>query len=397
MAKILPGSPKGRSVILHPGKDRAIKNRHHWIFSGAVKSLPDFDDGSLLTVRSAEGELLGTAYFNRRSSIIGRMVSFDETAPLEAIERNIDRALALRRTFSSVETNALRLVNGEGDSLPGLIVDRYNDVLVLQVSTLGMERLKPFVVETLAKKLSPRSIYEKSNLASRREEGLDDAEGVLAGEAAERVEILESGLRFIVDLVHAQKTGFYLDQKENRRFVESLARGRRVLNCFSYTGAFSVFALRGGALSAKNVDASQPAMEIAKDNFLLNGYETGDDDFHTADVFDFLRRNKIPQDFVILDPPAFAKKRGEVVQACRGYKDIHRIVFQKLPRGSLVLTFSCSYFVGEDLFRKVVFQAACEASRDVRLLARHRQTYDHPINIYQPESDYLKGFLLYVD
>jgi 23S rRNA (cytosine1962-C5)-methyltransferase len=397
MAKTSAESGAGESVILNKGKDKAIRNHHHWIFSGAVKSLPDFDDGSLLPVRSLEGELLGTAYFNKRSSIIGRMVSFDEMPPLQAIEHNIDRALALRRSFFGSDTNSFRLINGEGDSVPGLVVDRYNDVLVLQVSTLGMERLKPMVVDGLLKRLSPRSIYEKSNLPSRREEGLHDWQGFLAGEPLERVEILENGLRFIVDIIHSQKTGFYLDQRENRRLVGSLAKGRRVLNCFAYTGAFSVFALHGGAISADSVETSETALELAKENCRLNGFQGEANRFYPADVFDFLRQHDLPYDLVVLDPPAFAKKQGEVVRACRGYKDIHRLVFQKIPPASLVLTFSCSFFVGEDLFRQVVFQAAREALRNVRILQSHHQAYDHPVNVYHPESDYLKGYLLYVD
>jgi 23S rRNA (cytosine1962-C5)-methyltransferase len=397
MAKTGVGSGAVESVILHKGKDKAIRNHHHWIFSGAVKSLPDFDNGSLLSVRSSDGEFLGTAYFNKRCSIIGRMVSFDETPPLMAIEQNIDRALALRRSFFRADTNSFRLINGEGDSVPGLIVDRYNDVLVLQVSTLGMERLKPVVVKGLLKRLSPRLVYEKSNLPSRREEGLHDWEGLLAGEPVERVEILENGLRFIVDLIHSQKTGFYLDQRENRRLVGSLAKDRRVLNCFAYTGAFSVFALHGGAVCADSVETSETALELAKENCRLNGFQGEGNHFYAMDVFDFLRQHDLPYDLVILDPPAFAKKQGEVVRACRGYKDIHRIVFQKIPPGSLVLTFSCSFFVGEALFRQVIFQAAREARRNVRILQGHRQAYDHPVNVYHPESDYLKGYLLYVD
>jgi len=390
-------SGPSQSVILEKGKDKAVKNRHPWIFSGAVKYLPEFEDGSLLPVRSAEGELLGTAYFNKRCSIIGRMVSFDETPPLVSVDQNIDRAIARRRPFFGAETNAYRLVNGEGDSIPGLVVDQYNEVLVLQVSTLGMERLKTFVVDGLMRRLAPRSIYEKSNLPSRREEGLGDCQGLLSGETVESVEILENGLRFIVDLVRSQKTGFYLDQRENRRLAESWARGRTVLNCFSYTGAFSVFALRGGALSVDSVDTSGHALEQARENCRLNGFERDGNHFFATDVFDFLRQNDLRYDFVILDPPAFAKKKNEVVRACRGYKDIHRIVFQKVPAGSLVMTFSCSFFVDEGLFQQVLFQAAREASRDVRILQKHHQAYDHPINIFHPESDYLKGFLLYVE
>ena len=231
------------AVVLHKGKDKAIKNRHHWIFSGAVKTLPAFENGNILAVRSADGEFLGCAYFNRESSIIGRMISFDDRPPLETLKTNVEQALILRKSFFDDDTNAYRLINGEGDRIPGLIVDRYKDVLVVQVSTLGMEKLKPFLVDLLVQRLSPRSVYEKSNLPSRREEGLPMFEGLLYGEPVRTIEVLENGRRFLIDILESQKTGFYLDQREMRKLVQTLSGGRRVLNAFSYTGSFSVFAL----------------------------------------------------------------------------------------------------------------------------------------------------------
>jgi 23S rRNA (cytosine1962-C5)-methyltransferase len=385
------------AVILHRGKDKAIKNRHHWIFSGAVKTLPAFENGSILAVRSADGEFLGWAYFNKESSIIGRMISFDDRPPLETLKTNVEQALVLRESFFGDETNAYRLINGEGDRIPGLIVDRYKDVLVVQVSTLGMEKLKPFLIDLLVQRLSPRSVYEKSNLPSRREEGLPMFEGLLCGESVRTTEVLENGLRFLIDIIESQKTGFYLDQREMRKLVRTLSGRRRVLNAFSYTGSFSVFALAGGAVSVDSVDTSERAIELARENCRINGFAGSNIRFHVADVFDFIRDHSLEHDLVILDPPAFAKKKSDVVRACRGYKDIHRLVFQKVPPQSLILTFSCSFFVDETLFRQVVFQAAREASRHVLLLQRHHQAYDHPVNIYHPESDYLKGLLLYVE
>ncbi len=385
------------AVILKRNKDKAIRNRHHWIFSGAVKSLPTFEDGGILPVRSDNGDLLGYAYFNRESSIIGRMLSFDETPPLEAIEKNVDSALALRKRLLDEKTNACRLINGEGDNLPGLIVDRYDDVLVVQVATLGMEKLKPFLLDLLARKISPRSIYEKSNLPTRREEGLSDFEGLLYGERVETVEIKEEGLRFLVEIIGSQKTGFFLDLKEMRRLVRSLAKGRKVLNCFCYTGAFSIAALAGGALKVDSADSSERAIALAKRNFLLNGYSEEANGFFIEDVFELLRRRELPYDFIILDPPAFAKKKTDVIQACRGYKDINRLAMQKILPQGLLLTFSCSHFVDEALFQKVIFQAAAEAGRRVRLLQRPHLAYDHPVNIYHPESEYLKSFFLYIE
>lgn len=387
-----------QAVVLKAGKEKSLARRHHWIFSGAVRSLPDFEDGAVLAVRDAGGSHLGYGYFNRRASIIGRMLSFDETPAVQALEDALRRAVTLRRSLLEPESDAYRVVNGEGDGVPGLVADRYGDVLVLQVSTLGLDRLKSVVVETLAELLSPRTILERSNLPSRKEEGLAPAEGLLRGEEAEAVEISERGLRFRVEFTRSQKTGFYLDQRENRSLVKSRASGRRLLNAFSYSGGFTVAALAGGAAAADSVDISPKAVELAGLNCRLNGFEGNALGFFAEDVFDFLRRRDLSAyDFIVLDPPAFAKHKSEVVAACRGYKDIHRLVLKGARPGALVLTFSCSYFVDEKLFRQVVFQGAAEAGRRVRILERHRQSLDHPVNIYHPEGDYLKGFLLYVD
>jgi 23S rRNA (cytosine1962-C5)-methyltransferase len=386
------------AVVLKPGRDKAVRHRHHWIFSGAVRDLPDFEDGAILPVRAAGGELIGHAYFNRRSSIIGRMVSFGEEPPEAAVRRGLDRALALRaRFFDPAVTNARRLVNAEGDGLPGLVADLYDDVLVLQVATLGMEKLKPLVVEHLAAAVKPRAIYERSDLPARREEGLEDAVGWLAGDPVERVRILENGIPFWASPAGGQKTGFFLDQRESRSLVRDCSSGRRVLNAFAYTGSFSVCALLGGAVRADSVDTSAAALALARENFELNGLASDAGAFFTADVFEFLREPAVDHDFIILDPPAFAKKRTDVVAGCRGYKDVNRLAIQRVRAPGLVLTFSCSHFVDETLFQQVVFQAAQEAGRRVRIVQKHRQAFDHPVNIYQPETAYLKGFLLYVD
>jgi len=386
------------SVVLKPGRDKAIRNHHHWIFSGAIQSLPAFENGSILPVQSADGDMLGHAYFNRGSSIAGRMVSFGHTAPEDAIRQNVARALELRRRFfDPAVTNACRLINAEGDFIPGLIADLYDDVLVLQIATLGMDRLKPFLVELLVESLKPKSIYEKSDLPSRREEGLADFEATLHGEQVDQVRILEEGLSFRVNITSSQKTGFYLDQREMRKLAREHAAGRRVLNAFAYTGAFSVYAFKGGASRVDSVESSENAISLARENFKLNGIPTDSGSFFMADVFEFLRKPELDYDFIILDPPAFAKKKSDVIQACRGYKDINRLAIQKVCPQGLVMTFSCSHFVDESLFQKVVFQAAQEAGRQARILQRYRQPFDHPINIYHPETEYLKGFLLYVD
>jgi 23S rRNA (cytosine1962-C5)-methyltransferase len=391
---------KKTGVILQRGKDKAVRNRHHWIFSGAVAAVPDDAvDGGLYPVLSRDGDLLGHAMINRKCSILGRMVSFGRGDPLAAMQKSIVRAAALRKDIfgSSDKTNAFRLINAEGDGLPGLIVDRYADVLVVQITTLGMERLKEFIVSNLVESFRPSAVYEKSDLPSRREEGLKPCEGILVGRLPETLRIKENGLSFAVNVAESQKTGFYLDQREMRAFCGGLAGERTVLNAFGYTGGFSVYALRGGAARVDTVDTSKRALEEAVVNFRLNGYDPDHHGFIEADVFEFLRSPAGDYDLIILDPPAFAKKKADVRQACRGYKDINRLAIQKAAAGGIVMTFSCSHFVDERLFRQIVFQASAEAGRNVRIVQRHRLGPDHPINVYHPETEYLKGLVLYID
>lgn len=385
-------------VILKPGKDKAVRNYHHWIFSGAVQAYPSFQDGHILPVYSSEGQLLGSGYFNRRSGIAGRMVSFDATPPLESIEQRLLAAWELRKQlFDPKLTNAYRLLHGEGDGVPGLTIDVYGDVFVLQSATKGIDCLKPWLVDTLKKHFHPRSIYEKSALPSRKEEGLGDVQGLLTGENVQEVEFLENGLSFTTSIMKSQKTGFFLDHREMRQWVRSLSAGKRVLNAFSYTGGFSVYALAGGAKCVDSVDISQEAVEASKRHVTLNGFKAAEQGFICADVFAFLREAAMPYDLVILDPPAFAKRHKDIVPACRGYKDINRLAMQKMPAHSLLLTCSCSHHVDEQLFQKVVFQAAVEAKRKVRIIGKHRLAGDHPVNIFHPESDYLKSLLLYIE
>lgn len=389
----------GKKVSLKAGKDKPIRNRHHWIFSGAVAQLPSFEDGECLPVYDVEGEFLGQGYFNRQAKIVGRMLAFDATPIEEVLKLRLDSAWKLRqKLFSDGQTDAYRLVNGEGDLLPGLIIDRYQDVVVIQISTLGMQKLRPLIVEWLLGTLKPDSIYEKSLLPSRKEEGLGDEQGALHGKVpANEIIVSENGLKFAVSILHGQKTGFFIDHREMRLLVKNLAQGKKVLNCFAYTGGFSIYAASGGAVSVDSVDISASAMQIAQRNMALNGYESVQHHFYTADVFEFLREKPLGYDLVILDPPAFAKRQKDVVAACRGYKDINRVAMQKMPSGSLLLTSSCSYHVDEALFQTVVFQAAVEAKRVVKIIGRHRMAPDHPINICHPESDYLKSLLLYLE
>lgn len=384
------------TITLKPGKEKPLLQKHHWVFSGAVASISKEGDGSLFRVNSSKGDTLGIAYANRKSSILARMISFSDGDPFLSIEQNIHQAVALRKNLISTDTTAYRLINGEGDLLPGLIVDRYSDYLVIQISTLGMEKIKPFIIEKLTSLLAPKGILEKSELPSRKEEGLPPVTTLLFGKVPDQIEVLENGLKFLIEPQKGQKTGFFLDQREMRKLVGSLSKGKNVLNCFSYTGGFSVYAAAGGAKSVNSVDISKEATELAKQNMAINGFTVPEGNFIAEDVFEYLRK-PLPFELVILDPPAFAKRAKDVVNGCRGYKEINRLAMQKMPPQSILITCSCSYHVDEELFQKVAFQAALEAGRKVKLIGRHRQAVDHPVNLYHPEGDYLKSLILWLE
>jgi len=384
-------------IVLKPGRDKAIKNKHHWIFSGAVSYISEFNNGEILPVYSSSGELLGHAYCNQKTSILGRMLSFGEIDPVKELENNLVSAIGMRESlFNEKVTNCYRLVNSEGDNIPGLIIDKYDQVLVIQSATAGIDLLKQQIIDFLVKKLKPVAIYEKSDLSSRREEGLTMSEGLLFGKETKSVEVIENDIKFVVDLVNSQKTGFFLDQREMRVWVGELAKNKTVLNCFAYTGGFSLYAVKGGAKQVDTVDISTEAVKRAEENFALNGFR-GQFGFIVDDVFEFLRAKELNYDLIILDPPAFAKKKNDIIKACRGYKDINRLTLQKMPAGSILVTSSCSYHVDEKLFQTVVFQAAVEANRKVRIIGRHHLAPDHPINIFHPEGEYLKSLVLYVE
>lgn len=384
-------------VILKKGKERAVKFRHPWIFSGAIKEISPCEDGVGLPVYSESGELLGHGYVNRKSDITVRMLSFDDTPCENAIEENLKEALELREElFKGKETTAYRVINSEGDGIPGLIIDRFNEVVVLQIGTLGIRKLKKTIIDLIIKHMRPKAIVEKSNLPSLKKEGLKSEEGLLYGEWDEELVIKENGLSFKVDIQKGQKTGFFLDHREMRNKISEFSKGKTVLNAFCYSGAFSVYALKGGALKVDSVDISKEAILLARENVALNGFSNNENEFIADDVFTFLREKPLDYDIVILDPPAFAKLRKDVDAACRGYKDINRLVFSKAKKGSILLTCSCSYHVNADLFQQVIFQAALEAKRKVRIIGRHELAKDHPISIYHPEGDYLKSLLLYV-
>jgi 23S rRNA (cytosine1962-C5)-methyltransferase len=376
-------------VVLKPGKEKSVLRRHPWIFSGAIDKLPKFSNGDILPIYSAAGALLGSGYFHTENSIAGRILSFGVEDVHQAVRRKLKESLALRQALLS--TDAYRLVNAEGDGLPGLIVDRYKNVLVLQINTAGMEKLKPFIVETLVSLLHPASIYEKSVSAARRQEGLPDFKGVVYGELIPEVTIHENGIPYRVSITEGQKTGFFLDQREMRKTVAGLSLGKRVLNCFAYTGGFSAAAIKGGASHVDSVEISEEACALCRRNI--------DSCLHTvvqADAFDFLRTSPLDYGLVILDPPAFAKKRGDIHTACQGYKEINRVCMKKMPENGLLLTCSCSSYIDDALFQNLISQAAAEANRFVRIIGRHVHAPDHPVSLFHPEGHYLKSLLLHI-
>jgi 23S rRNA (cytosine1962-C5)-methyltransferase len=385
-------------AILKEGKEKSLLRRHPWIFSGAIGSLPQISPGEILPVYSASGQFLAQAYFHPKNSLSGRVLSFTEEPIERVLKKRLEEALAMRRNLLDPSiTNAFRWINAEGDGISGLIVDVYADTLVMQISTWGIERLKPFFVRTLVELFKPKALYEKSSSSSRNQEGLPEREELVWGEKRDEIEILENGVKFLISIEKGQKTGFFLDQREMRKQIGSLAHSKNVLNCFSYSGGFSLAALKGGAHHVTSIDTCETATRLAEQNTQLNGFTSQQHRIVQEDVFRFLEKDPLNYNLIILDPPAFAKKREDNDQACKGYKEINRRVLEKCPPQSLLLTCSCSYFIDEELFQNLIFQSALEAGRNVKIIGRHLLAQDHPILIYHREGSYLKSLLLYVD
>jgi len=389
-------------ITLHPGREKSVRNRHPWIFSGAIEHIaPHAQDGDMVDVRSADGRWLARGYLNRRSQIQVRLLSWDEHTPIDRQfwHERLQRAVAGRAAvLADGHTNACRLVHAESDGLPGLVVDRYGDWLVLQALTLGIERVKPLLVELLAALCSPAGIVERSDVDVRGKEGLRSAVGMLHGTPPTApVEIVENSQRFLVDLLTGQKTGFYLDQRDSRRRTAAYCRGGRVLNAFSYSGGFAVYALAAGAQHVVNLDASLDALTLGEQNLVLNGFDPDAQAEGVAgDVFQVLRDWRTARrqfDAVILDPPKFVHNQAQIDRGARAYKDINLLAMQLLPPGGVLASFSCSGLVSADLFQKILFGAAVDAGRDVQIVERLSQGPDHPVSLTFPEGEYLKGLL----
>ncbi len=398
-----PATGNGRlpRVVLKPGKERPVHFRHPWLFSGAIQSIDDAArDGEVVEVVDARGDRLARGFLNRRSQIVVRLLTWDPDEEIDRAfwRRRLERVIQGRADLAAdSQTDAYRLVFSESDGIPGLVVDHYAGWLVVQFSSRGVEAVRDTLVALLEELLQPAGIYERADPTARRREGLGLSEGVLVGqEPPELVEIREAGYRFLVDLRRGQKTGFYLDQRENRGVVGGICRGARVLNAFSYTGAFAVYALAGGATSVVNIDTSYEALELAERNLSLNGFSDDRYELIQGDVFQILRDYRAAGerfDVIVLDPPKFATTRGQVASAARGYKDINLSAMRLLRPGGLLATFSCSGLISSDLFQKIVFGAAIDARRDVQVIGRLAQGSDHPVLLSFPESEYLKGLL----
>lgn len=383
-------------IILKPGRERPVTNGHPWIFSGAIESVEgDPEAPGVAEVFDGKKNWLACGLYNPKSQIRVRLLTWKKE-PIDGhfFSRRINQALALRRDHLAAKTNAYRLVNGEGDFLPGLIADRYGNFFVCEFFTAGMELFKDDIVAALSALESVDGIFEKSEGRVRDEEGLGPSVGVLAGAAPpDSIVIEENGFTFLVDVRRGQKTGFFLDQRDSRAFLANAARRRTVLNCFSYSGAFSVYAFGGGAKEVISIDSSRPALELAEKNLALNGFGAKAE-LLKGDAFAYLKECDTAFDVIVLDPPSLAHKRSDVTAATGGYKFLNLHALKHLEPGGLLLTFSCSQHLSIDLFQKVVFGAAVDARRKVSVIKRLGQPIDHPVSLHHPEGEYLKGLAL---
>lgn len=388
-----------KTLILKPGRDKSVRAGHPWIFSGAVlREEGEPGLGETVLVRASEGEALGWAAYSPHSSIRARMWtrSADAVIGADFFRERMEQALRLRRAAIPAQDTGMRLLHAESDGLPGVVADRYGDVVVMQFLTAGAEAWRETLADLVVDLTGVRTIYERSDVDVRKLEGLPERVGDLRGEAPERVEITESGLRFWVDVRKGQKTGFYLDQRLNRQRVGEWMRGRRVLNCFCYTGAFSVYALARGAEAVLSVDSSAEALAQAQEQVSLNNLESGRAEWVEGDVFQMLRKLRDRGesfDAVILDPPKFAPTAAQAEKAARGYKDINLLGFKLLRPGGVLATFSCSGGIGADLFQKIIAGAAADAGVRASMVGTMTQGPDHPVGLEFPEGAYLKGLL----
>lgn len=396
-------SPSGTGrIYLKRGKEESMKRFHPWVFSGAIQKMDDgIEEGDIVDVITHNGEFIGRGHY-QIGSIAVRILTFDD----EPIDQNFWHkrlAVALQMRISigiadNPNNNTYRLVHGEGDNLPGLVIDCYGTTAVMQAHSVGMHVCREAVAKELVKVMGDRieNVYYKSETTLPFKADLHQENGFIYGGTDDTV-ALENGLKFRVDYLKGQKTGFFVDQRENRSLLEHFAKGKKVLNMFCYTGGFSFYAMRGGAELVHSVDSSARAIELTTENVELNFPGDKRHEAFCEDAFKYLDEAGSNYDLIILDPPAFAKHRGALHNALKGYTRLNMKAFEKIKHGGIVFTFSCSQVVTKDNFRNAVFTAAVQANRKVRILHQLHQPADHPINIYHPEGEYLKGLVLYVE
>lgn len=388
-------------ILLKPGREKSLLRRHPWVFSGAIHSVdaPSAAPGATVDLLSFNREFLARAAYSPSSQIRARVWTFDdEPVDEDFFRRRIRIAIAQRSTLNvERSTNALRLIHAESDGIPGLVVDRYGDVLVMQSLTAGSEFWKETLADLLLEETGLKVIYERSDADVRELEGLQSIVGVLRGELSSPIfPITEHGLKFNINLQSGHKTGFYLDQRRNRQRVRELAQGRDVLDCFCYTGGFTLNAWAGGAKSVTSVDASGEALALARENVSLNGIQPEVQEWIEGDVFQVLRTFRDSRrsfDLIVLDPPKFAPTAAQAEKASRGYKDINRLAFKLLRPGGLLVSFSCSGGIDAGLFQKIVASAALDAGVEAQIVEYLAQGVDHPVSLHFPEGAYLKGLV----
>ncbi len=391
-----------KTVTLRRGKAESLKRFHPWIFSGAIAHIdPDVEEGEIVRVVDESGAFLAVGHY-QIGSIAVRVLSFDDEVIDAAFwRRRLSEAFRLRRALGLVgrgDNDVFRLAHGEGDRLPGLVVDVYGETAVMQAHSVGMhfarEALADAVLDVMGALI--KNVYCKSETTLPFKAGLGQQDGFIRGGKPDNV-ATEYGLRFHIDWLRGQKTGFFIDQRENRRLLEHYSRGRHVLNMFCYTGGFSVYAMRGGAKSVHSVDSSSKAIDLARDNVALNFPVDYRHEAYAEDAFKFLDHMGSDYDLIVLDPPAFAKHKDALRNALKGYTRLNAKAFEKIQPGGILFTFSCSQAVSKEQFRLAVFTAAAQSGRHVRILHQLHQPADHPINIYHPEGEYLKGLVLQVE
>jgi len=392
-----------KKIILGSGKDQSMKRYHPWVFSGAIKKMEGHpDEGDMVEVLSNKGEFLGMGHY-QKGSIAVRVFSFLRAEPDYAFWKAKITDAWLHRQSTGLsghpETNMYRLVFGEGDGLPGMIIDIYNDTAVFQSHSWGMYGLKDVFCQAVREVLGEKivAVYNKSSESLPKREGMLYEDAYLWGHPGREHTAMENGLRFHINWKEGQKTGFFIDQRDNRSLFGRYAEGKTVLNTFCYSGAFSVYALAGGALHVDSVDSSRKAIEMTEKNILLNDIDPQKHQSHVSDVFDFLKTAGLQYDLMVLDPPAFAKHHDARHQAVMGYKRLNAEAMRIIKAGGLIFTFSCSQAIDRHLFNNTITAAAIQAGRNIRILHQLAQPPDHPVNIFHPEGEYLKGLVLQVE